>query len=124
LQTSGGGSKPIYVGKTAAGKFRGACFKDGNFRKLHRGLEGETGRLVLFLIRYEEERRAGRRNESVIGAMEAHLITVAYARNPNLINKQGTRRKWQLRIKGVINPGQGKPPKGAAPLRKTLGLDG
>ena len=115
----GRGYLPIYVGKTTRQSFEKECFVDRNYRLLHEALSGESGTLVLFLLKYEATR--GRFNEDVVGDLEKYLVETALERNRNLKNRVYTNQRPGFAIRGLHRE-PGRPSKPATELKKALGL--
>lgn len=65
---TGQGLKPIYVGRATRLTFAKECFTADKINKVHKGIRGRSGTLLLFLLAYETTR--GALNQRVITAVE------------------------------------------------------
>ncbi len=117
----GRGCIPIYVGKTVKQSFRKECFTDRYYRVLHEALLGQSGTLVVFLVRYERSR--GAFNAKAVAELERFLVESALNRNPGLKNTVYTKTSPGFAIRAV-HRSPGRPSKAAVTLKATLGLTG
>jgi hypothetical protein len=120
IQTAHGAIIPWYVGMTAR-TFRGECPNLSNCLKIANDLVHRHGTIVMFLVVYQQGR--GKPNLTAIHELETVLITSAYAKNPDLLNRKdvGT-NKPLVRIRGVLNPRAGKPSQSAQKFKIMIGL--
>jgi hypothetical protein len=116
---SGGGTLPIYVGMTEARKLVDEIFSDRNQKNVNRYINRQTGTLVLFVI--TRVKTPGKPNMSNIREIETFLIGAAEGRNSDLINKR-TPPDVNWSIKGVYNPGPGKPDRAAIAFKEMMGM--
>lgn len=102
---SGGGLKPIYVGK-ATKTFRQETFNAANRHKYNNGFsEYAAGTPVMYFVAHPKQ--SGPNNSKYIAEIESFLIQAGVAANPNIQNVRGIQKpKWS--IKGVIRGGVGK----------------
>lgn len=116
---SGGGIKPVYVGK-ATKKFSQECFATHKIGKCNEALvDYEKGSLVVLFL--EAPTGKGRPNAKQIGFLEKFLIQAAIGVNADLLNVKGTKQaEWS--IKGVIRSKKGKPSSSAAALKRVLAV--
>ena len=116
---SGGGMSPIYVGEATKG-FGQECFTNDKLLKYALGLAAyDKGTPVLFFVASLQKR--GRVNVTVIDDLEDFLIQNAKAKNPDIVNKKGTKEaSWSIR--GVVRGGHGKPSEAARAFRSMMGL--
>lgn len=104
---SGGGTKPVYVGK-ATRSFGQECFSPHKLLKVNSALADYVrGRLVVFFVCEPQARGpvATRR----IARVESELIEYAYERNSSLQNSQSLPQEARWGIKGVLRSGRGRP---------------
>jgi hypothetical protein len=116
---AGKGGKPAYVGM-ATKAFKKEVFAPHKLSRYQEFLaDYGKGTPVVFLV--VAPIKKGAPNVSQIEALEKFLIQVAVARNPDLLNIQGTKSaRWS--IAGVIRGGAGKPSKAAATFREFMTL--
>lgn len=116
---TGGGTVPIYVGMTQAAKLIDEIFNPRNLNSVNQYINGQNGTLLLFTV--SRVKTPGKPNVSNIREIETFLIGTAEGRNPELINKR-TPPDVSWSIKGVYNPGPGKPDKAAIAFKEMMGL--
>ena len=114
----GGGSTPIYVGRTSR-SFKAECFTDRNYRLLHMAMSGQRGTLMLYLVSYVRSR--GRVNGRAIGDVERFLVESAIEKNPSLANLVFTKGEPGFMIQGV-HRSRGRSSSSARSLKGTLGI--
>jgi len=116
---AGKGGSPAYVGM-ATKAFKKEVFAPHKLSRYQEFLADDAkGTPVVFLL--VAPTKKGAPNVSQIEALEKFMIQVAVARNPHLLNVQGTRSaEWS--VAGVIRGGAGKPSKAAAKFRKFMAL--
>lgn len=100
---TGRGYSPWYVGKATKGIHQ-ECMQDGKIRRYNEVLhDGKKGTPVMFFVLPGQRKNKAPTN--TIGEMEKFLITAAYERNKDLINKQHAKDgTWT--IKGVYGRGR------------------
>jgi len=110
---------PIYVGEATKG-FGQECFTNDKLLKYALGLATyDKGTPVLFFVASLQKK--GRVNVKVIDDLEDFLIQNAKAKNPDIVNKKGTKEaSWSIR--GVVRGGHGKPSAAARAFRSMMGL--
>lgn len=87
---------------------------------LRENLSDRNGQLVLFLISHPSQGTRSNAISKDISWLERVLIDIAYKRNVELLNTQGTKRR--VRIDGVLHPDRGRVRPAEKDLKRTLGL--
>ena len=113
---------PWYIGQAKKG-FKSECLtphKRDKYREVVANTAKGTPQLI-FIARMTD----GGKFSSALGVSEArfverHLIQWALLRNSKIINVASTKHLREVCIPGILNPGKGKPSKGATLLRETL----
>lgn len=117
---TGRGVLPFYVGQ-AKKTFKQEVFTPHKTTYYQECLADHLRGLPVLLFLVSPNGR-GRPNTAAINACEQHLIQLAIARNPDLLNVQGTElADWG--ISGVLRGGRGKPGAGARALKRMLGIE-
>jgi len=116
---AGKGITPTYVGK-ATKNFGQECFTAHKLDKCNQTLvDYAKGTLVIVFVVAPPGK--GRPAKTQIGDIEDFFIQTGVAKNPNLLNVQGTKRaEWS--ITGVIRAKKGKPPKASSLLKSAMGI--
>jgi hypothetical protein len=114
---AGRGYTPAYVGK-ATRTFKQEVFAPHKLAKYQQFLaDYRKGTPILFLVVTPTKR--GAPNVTHINDLEAFLIQIALAANPDLLNIKGTQmEEWG--IAGVLRGGKGKPAKDAIEFKKMM----
>ena len=116
---AGKGLTPGYVGRATRG-FKHEVFSHHKLTRYQQFLtDYRKGTPILFFI--VAPRRKGAPNAAHIRELEAFLIQVALAANPDLLNVKGTRaEEWG--IGGLLRGGKGKPSGSARDFRRLMKL--
>ena len=106
-----------YVGR-ATKSFKGETFSPHKLTRYQQFLADYlAGTPVLFFLALPQSK--GKPNLSAISTLEAFLIQVGLAANPDLLNVRGT-RKEEWAIGGVLRARRGKPSASAIAFRKMM----
>lgn len=120
---STGGSKPWYVGMTAAG-FKNECFQAPKQNYYHKALLARQGVPYLHLIALvtptQRFVRSPGNQVSAIEFLEKTLIARALDKNPELMNVRDTKFLKELVVEGFIKGGPGSPDRATLELKKIL----
>ena len=101
--------KPWYVGKAKKQSFSKECFTDHKLRKYHDALQISKGMpMMYFLARMKDQGGMSRPSTKTTGHadidyVEKMFITMGYAKNSDIRNKQGTKHAEKLVIEGFLN---------------------
>lgn len=129
LQPPGGGARPWYVGRTKNQRgFRNECFASHKLVHYHAALSRyEKAIPQLYLVAKitpttKAFAKPNAKGHQDVAELEDFLIGIAYSRNRDLVNVQGTKFLREARIPGVLNSPPGIPGTAASALKHTLGL--
>ena len=130
LGPPGGGSLPWYVGRTkGTNGLVGECFQAHKINHYNNAIARyQRARPQLTLIAKvtpttEAFAKPNANGHLDVEQFEDFLIGVAYAKNQELMNVEGTTFLRDVVIQGVLNsPGRGRPTQAATDLKRLLGL--
>lgn len=109
---------PWYVGLTTKSNFGNECTTPNTINKIVRAIQSSRGTPLFFFL---EDTIGSAAATRAINNLETEMIRWCYSINPDLLNSKKKLRGIEIRIRGVLRSGSGKPSKSARALGSLLG---